>query len=98
MRWAVLVLVAVISGCAGAVETAAPGRDPQQVVLFRRDHPCPATGRTDGACPGWVVDHRWPLCAGGKDAPDNMAWQMTASSYDKDRVERALCACLGGHK
>ncbi len=28
---------------------------------FVREHPCPATGRTSGACPGYVVDHVRPL-------------------------------------
>jgi hypothetical protein len=28
---------------------------------FQREHPCPATGRTSGACHGYVVDHIQPL-------------------------------------
>ena len=27
---------------------------------FRRDNPCPATGETTGACPGFHIDHRVP--------------------------------------
>jgi hypothetical protein len=34
---------------------------------FQRSHPCPATGRTSGACPGYVVDHVKPLACGGAD-------------------------------
>jgi hypothetical protein len=31
---------------------------------FQREHPCPSTGKTTGACPGYVRDHIWPLaCA-----------------------------------
>ncbi|MFO0584080.1 MAG: HNH endonuclease signature motif containing protein [Anaeromyxobacter sp.] len=41
---------------------------------WRRSHPCPSTGRTTGACPGYEVDHRVPLACGGSDAPDNMQW------------------------
>jgi hypothetical protein len=75
---------------------AAPAfaRDPAVVRAFRKDHPCPSTQRTTGACPGWVVDHLWPLCAGGPDAVWNMAWQELAASKRKDRIERQACADL----
>lgn len=69
-------------------------RDPHQVALFRKDHPCPSTSKTTGACPNYVVDHIFPLCAGGPDTPSNMAWQDRAQSYIKDSLERAYCACL----
>lgn len=68
------------------------GRDPAQVREFRKTHPCPATGQTSGACPGWVVDHMIPLCAGGPDTPDNMQWQDKPTSLRKDKYERQLCA------
>jgi len=71
----------------------ANARDPHQVTLFRKDHPCPLTGKTTGACPGWVVDHKYPLCAGGLDSPENMIWQTRTASFAKDRIERELCAC-----
>lgn len=66
-------------------------RDGSQVRAFRKLHACPATGNHTGACPGWVVDHVIPLCAGGADHPDNMQWQERQASYRKDRDERALC-------
>lgn len=58
---------------------------------FQRLHPCPATGARRGPCPGWVVDHVHPLCAGGADAPHNMQWQERAEAALKDRQERAMC-------
>jgi len=69
-------------------------RDPSQVRKFRKTHPCPATQRTYGACPGYVVDHIVPLCGGGPDWPQNMAWQTRAESKIKDKRELSYCACL----
>ena len=54
---------------------------------FRRWHPCPATGKSYGACPGWVIDHVQALKHGGADAPFNMQWQTTAQAKAKDRWE-----------
>ena len=62
-------------------------RDPAQRRAFVRQHPCPSTGRTSGACPGYVVDHVKALKRGGADRPSNMAWQTTADAKAKDRVE-----------
>lgn len=66
-------------------------RDPGQVRAFRKDHPCPSTGKTSGACSGWVVDHIIPLCWGGPDAPANMQWQEQRASFIKDKFEREAC-------
>lgn len=54
---------------------------------FHREHPCPSTGRTSGACPGYVVDHVQPLKRGGADAPSNMQWQTVSEGKRKDRTE-----------
>jgi hypothetical protein len=39
---------------------------------FQLTHPCPATGPTSGACPGYVKDHVLPLACGGPDAVSNL--------------------------
>ena len=54
---------------------------------FEHSHPCPSTGRSNGACPGYVVDHVVPLKRGGPDAPSNMQWQTIAEGKAKDRIE-----------
>ena len=54
---------------------------------FVQRHPCPATGRTRGRCPGYVVDHIRALKHGGADAPYNMQWQSKAAAKAKDRTE-----------
>jgi hypothetical protein len=54
---------------------------------FQRAHPCPSTGKTTGACPGYVIDHVQPLKRGGADSPSNMQWQTRAAAKAKGRVE-----------
>ncbi len=62
-------------------------RDTAARDSFMKGHPCPATGKSSGACPGYVVDHVVPLKRGGPDAPSNMQWQTSAAAKAKDRVE-----------
>lgn len=85
-------LVVIWSRCAHAEEPAK--RDPKVAADFQRLHPCPSTGKPAGACPGWVRDHRVPLCAGGPDAVENLQWEATDQSYVKDVLERRLCALM----
>lgn len=66
-------------------------RNSHQVVLFKRQHACPANGATTGPCPGYVVDHIVPLCACGPDKPENMQWQTLADSKAKDKLEIRQC-------
>ncbi len=64
------------------------GRSREAKREFERQHPCPSTGETSGGCPGYVVDHRTALAAGGVDEPSNMEWQTTADARAKDKWER----------
>ena len=56
-------------------------------AAFMRSHPCPSTGKTSGACPGYVVDHIKALKHGGADAPSNMQWQTIEAAKIKDKTE-----------
>jgi hypothetical protein len=56
-------------------------------VHFKQAHPCPATGKTYGSCPGYVIDHVTALKRGGADNPSNMQWQTTAAAKAKDKIE-----------
>lgn len=62
-------------------------RDPVARKAFKATHPCPATGRSTGSCPGYVIDHIVPLKRNGPDAPENMVWQTTQAARVKDKVE-----------
>lgn len=62
-------------------------RSPAARAEFRREHPCPATASTRGACPGYVIDHIVPLKRGGADNAENMQWQTKAEAAAKDRQE-----------
>jgi len=62
-------------------------RSSEAKAAFKNSRPCPSTGKSSGACPGYVVDHVVPLKRGGADRPDNMQWQTTAAAKAKDKTE-----------
>lgn len=49
-------------------------RDRNIPAEFQKLYPCPSTGKTTGACPGWERDHIVPLCRGGADTVANLQW------------------------
>lgn len=80
-----------------------PPRDAGGVIVrsgqvkadFQRLYPCPATGKTTGACPGWAKDHVIPLDCGGCDSVANMQWMKNSikscsGTECKDRWERKI--------
>jgi hypothetical protein len=81
----VLIVTTLLSASQAGVRSAA------ERLAFIRESPCPATGLRLGACPGYVVDHVHPLCAGGPDHRRNMQWQAVEEAKVKDRWERKLC-------
>jgi hypothetical protein len=83
-------LVALLAALLGAAATAAP-RSRSATAEFQRATPCPSTDARRGRCPGYVIDHVVPLCAGGADAAVNMQWQTIADAKVKDREEIRLC-------
>jgi hypothetical protein len=66
----------------GKIQRSAKAKDD-----FKHDHPCPSTGKSSGACPGYVIDHVTPLKRGGADEPSNMQWQSKAAAKAKDKTE-----------
>lgn len=73
------------------LSAAAGPRSPAVKAEFRRLAPCPATGKTTGACPGYQVDHRLALCAGGPDHATNMQWLSVADHKVKTRSDVGVC-------
>ena len=66
-------------------------RSQKAKTIFKYSHPCPATNRNKGSCPGYIIDHIKPLACGGADEPNNMQWQTKAEATAKDKCERKGC-------
>jgi hypothetical protein len=67
-------------------------RKSAEVLAFKRHSLCPSTGERGGKCPGYVIDHIHPLCAGGADNhKTNMQWQTVEDAKAKDVIERRMC-------
>jgi hypothetical protein len=80
--------------CAASINAeafAAPSRSPAARAEFVKANPCPATGRSRGACPGWQVDHITPLKCGGPDTPANMQWLTVEQHKVKTAAEAKHC-------
>lgn len=86
----VLFLLVALCVPALAVERDTSGRIKRSANAkqeFREERPCPSTGKTTGACPGYVIDHIQPLKKDGPDRPSNMQWQTVEAAKMKDRWE-----------
>jgi 5-methylcytosine-specific restriction endonuclease McrA len=69
----------------------ADARSQSAVTAFKKTHPCPATGKSKGKCPGWQVDHIVPLKCGGRDHASNMQWLTVSAHKAKTKREAKLC-------
>lgn len=86
------VIALAVAGMTPDVGPAARvARSPSAKAEFIRQSPCPATGKTYGACPGWQVDHVRALCDGGEDHPRNMQWLTVEEHKIKTRSDAAAC-------
>ncbi len=82
--------------CLAAAFLAVPAeartpRDRAHVRAFRAENPCPATGHTRGACPGFEVDHVQSLCSGGADKKENLQWLSKEDHRFKTLVDVREC-------
>lgn len=69
-------------------------RSAAALAAFKKIYPCPATGKSIGACPGWAIDHVIPLACGGCDFVSNFQWLpnelKSKAVIGKDRFERRI--------
>ena len=91
-RTAAIVLLVLLCA-AGGITAPRIKRSKAVLDAFKRISPCPATGKSKGPCPGYVIDHVIPLACGGEDAIGNLQWQTVADAKAKDRWERIGCDC-----
>jgi hypothetical protein len=84
-------IVVIAAAVAAGPLSAREYRSREVTREFQREHPCPSTGLTTGACPGYRKDHVKALACGGPDAVSNMQWQTIAAARAKDRWERRTC-------
>lgn len=88
----VMLVLSAATGCDNARDEAGHiERSEKAKRDFREMHPCPSTGKFSGPCDGYVVDHLFPLCAGGCDVPENMQWQEVEAAKAKDVIELHMC-------
>jgi hypothetical protein len=88
------VIALALAACCFAAPIEGASRSHAAIAAFKRQQPCPGTGRASGPCSGWTIDHIEPLCAGGADDPSNMQWQTTAEAKVKDKQEWARCRAM----
>lgn len=86
-KFILLVLIATLP----LIANAERHRSQKAKAEFKQLHPCPATGRQKGSCPGYIIDHIIPLACGGADSPENMQWQTKSEAKLKDKWERRNC-------
>lgn len=77
-----------------AAAASAGPRSAAEVLAFKRHNPCPSTGERRGACPGYHVDHKIPLCLSGPDTRDNMQWLSIADHKAKTKQDVRSCRAL----
>ena len=78
----ILLLLFITSNADARIKRSAKARRD-----FQKQYACPSTGKTKGACPGYVVDHVIALKRGGPDDPSNMQWQTISEAKTKDKWE-----------
>lgn len=85
------ILLAALLVTLPLVATARIERSAAEVLAFKRHNPCPSTGLNYGRCAGFEVDHTIPLCMGGPDKRENMAWLSVEDHRFKTRIDVREC-------
>lgn len=91
MRTGLIALALILALCAPA--EARQARSKAVLREFRAAHECPSTGLKTGPCPE-QIDHRWPLCAGGADSPENLRYLSVPDHKAKTKLDIKGCNIL----
>ena len=86
------IIAAVIAALLSSPLSAREYRSREVTREFQREHPCPSTGQTRGACPGYRKDHVIPLaCLAGRDSGE-LGHEELEVAFDRGEIG----ACLIG--
>ncbi len=88
MRFAI-VFIAVCAISIGV--NAAQKRSKKVLREFVQQQACPSTGQHRLPCPGYHIDHKIALCAGGADAAYNLQWLTREAHKEKTRGDVRGC-------
>lgn len=66
-------IACLLLSCAASAQDGK--RDAAAQATFMRQVPCPATRKTGGPCPGYVVEHIRSVCSGGSSSAGNLQWK-----------------------
>ena len=89
--------LAVITAAVADPASASEHRSGEVTWEFQRQHPCPSTGQTKGACPGYVMDHVVPLGCGGPRCCGKHAMADHRCSEGKGSLGKKKLWCAGVH-
>ncbi len=82
-----LLLTAPVSSLARGRSSGSAFREleAQMRLAYERNHPCPATGKIFGSCPGYVIYYAPP----SKRVVSSDPWQMQWMTEEEERASRA---------
>jgi len=72
----------------GPIVTSAASRTQRARSDFQRVKPCPSTGKSTGACPGYTIAYKTALKSGGANTAGNMLWKPTQVAKTKTLTAR----------
>ena len=83
------ILIAAYALSTGA--TARIERDNRVRHAFVKEQACPSTGKHRLPCPGYQIDHVWPLKCNGPDILANLQWLTIEEHKAKTKREAKEC-------
>ena len=94
MKWTAALFAALLLVPAAPAKEPKPPKPPKTKPMesleraqFRISHSCPATGKTEGPCPGYVIAYIQAPQKGGEHNVMNMQWLSTAEAKGKTPVK-----------